>query len=103
MKKFTRKLSKKQRKELRDKQLIAGCGLVVRTVGPDGRKKVRAAPPLKWSEHYPTEFCNSIVKYKDELEIVLLLHVNCVCTVPPLISLEPACYRVAPRQTWKSR
>ncbi|CAE7752933.1 unnamed protein product [Symbiodinium sp. CCMP2456] len=72
VKKFDRKLSKRKRKELRDRQLEAGANLVIRTVGQDGVKKVRAAPPLKWSEHYPSEFCTSIVKYKDELEMAEL-------------------------------
>ena len=65
-------MSKHLRKKLQKQQADAGIKLVKRGVDGRGKKTVTALPALKWSSHYPNDFCLSVVRFFQEVNAPLL-------------------------------
>ena len=64
---FDRTLSKKDRRALIAKQKTCGTQMVKR-VKKNGKEQVTGRPPLKWSMHYPQEFCTTILHSWEKLQ-----------------------------------
>lgn len=65
-------MSKDLRRKLAKQQADAGLKLVKRGVDSKGKKTVTAMPALKWSSHYPRDFCLSVVQFFQEVNAPLL-------------------------------
>ena len=59
---FTRKLSKTERKALKDDQKAKGIVMYKKVIRQDGKVQITGGPALKSSGQYPQAMCSEVVK-----------------------------------------